>query len=188
VSYTRMDRSTAEDWVSPEADMAPATLDLVLGQLELLKEADGGGAAVNRYTHSLQTASRALHDGEDDETVVCALLHDIGDSLAPANHAELAAAVLRPFVGDQNWWVVKHHDIFQGYYYFHFVGEDRLLRDAYRGHPYFKACVRFCERWDQRSFDPDYPTESLNRFLPMTREIFGRAPKDTLIVAGPAAR
>jgi predicted HD phosphohydrolase len=182
VSYTRMDRMTAEDCASPETVTAPATLDIVLGQLELLKDEDHGTAAVNRYTHSLQTATRALHDGEDGETVVCALLHDIGDSLAPDNHAELAASILRPFVGDQNWWVVKHHDIFQGYYYLHFVGKDRKLRDAYRGQPYYKACVRFCERWDQRSFDPAYPTEPLDRFLPMVREIFGRTPKDSLIV------
>jgi predicted HD phosphohydrolase len=182
MTYTRMDRMTAEDCAYESPLAAPPTLDLVLGQLELLKDEDHGTAAVNRYTHSLQTASRALHDGEDDETVVCALLHDIGDSLAPDNHAELAATILRPFVGDQNWWVVKYHDIFQGYYYFHHIGKERTLRDAYRGQPYFKACVRFCERWDQRSFDPAYPTESLNRFLPMTREIFSRTPMDTLVV------
>jgi predicted HD phosphohydrolase len=177
-----MDRMTVEDCRHEGPDTPLPTLDFVLGQLELLKDEDHGTAAVNRYVHSLQTASRALHDGEDDETVVCALLHDIGDSLAPDNHAELAATVLRPFVGDQNWWVVKHHDIFQGYYYFHHIGKERTMRDAYRGNPYFKACVRFCERWDQRSFDPEYPTESLDRFLPMTREIFTRTPLDTLVV------
>jgi predicted HD phosphohydrolase len=177
-----MDRMTAEDCL-PDHDAAPPrTLDFVLAQLELLKHEDQGTAAVDRYTHSLQTATRALSDGADDETVVCALLHDIGDSLAPENHAELAASILRPYVGEQNWWVVKHHDIFQGYYYFEFVGKDRLTRDAYRCRPYFKACVRFCERWDQRSFDPAYPTESLNRFLPMVRDILGRPPKDLLVV------
>jgi predicted HD phosphohydrolase len=182
MTYTRMDQMTTEDCAYESPLGPPPTLDFVFGQLELLKDEDPGAAAVDRYTHSLQTASRALHDGEDDETVVAALLHDIGDSLAPDNHAELAAAVLRPFVGDQNWWVVKYHDIFQGYYYLHHVGKERTLRDAYRGQPYFKACVRFCERWDQRSFDPAYPTESLDRFLPMTREIFARTPKDLLVV------
>jgi predicted HD phosphohydrolase len=180
--YTRMDRMTAEDCLPDPAAAPPKTVDFVLAQLELLKEEDQGAAAVDRYTHSLQTATRALSDGADDETVVCALLHDIGDSLAPENHAELAASILRPYVGEQNWWVVKHHDIFQGYYYFEFVGKDLLTRDAYRGQPYFKDCVRFCERWDQRSFDPAYPTESLNRFLPMVRDILGRTPKDLLVV------
>jgi predicted HD phosphohydrolase len=176
-----MDQMTAQDCLPGGHSVPPPTLDFVLGQLELLKDEDHGTAAVNRYVHSLQTATRAMSDGADDETIVCALLHDIGDSLAPDNHAELAAAILRPFVAEQNWWVVKHHDVFQGYYYFHHIGKDRTLRDAYRGEPHFKACVRFCERWDQRSFDPDYPTAPLNRFLPMVREIFARTPQDLLI-------
>jgi predicted HD phosphohydrolase len=184
VTYTRMDQMTADDVLPTGVVAATPTVDFVLGQLDLLKTEDHGTAAVNRYTHSLQTATRAMTDGADAETVVCALLHDIGDTLAPDNHAELAAAVLRPFVGEQNWWVVKHHDVFQGYYYFQFVGKDRTLRDAYRGEPHFKACVRFCERWDQRSFDPDYPTEPLNRFLPMVREIFDRTPQDLLVARG----
>jgi predicted HD phosphohydrolase len=182
LTYTRMDRMTAEDCTYESGIAPPPALDFVLAQLELLKEEDHGTAAVDRYTHSLQTATRALHDGADDETVVCALLHDIGDNLAPDNHAELAATVLRPFVSEENHWVVQHHDLFQGYYYFHHIGKDRTLRDVYRGNPHFKACVRFCERWDQRSFDPAYPTESLNRFLPAAREIFDRPPKDLLTV------
>ena len=181
MTYTRMDRMTAEDCARMDGPSVP-TLDFVLGQLELLKDEDPGAAAVDRYTHSLQTATRALNDGADTETVVCALLHDIGDNLAPENHAELAASVLRPFVGAENWWVVKHHDIFQGYYYFHHIGKDRTIRDGYRDHPYFKSCVRFCQRWDQMSFDPAYPTESLDRFLPMAREVFARTPADLLVV------
>lgn len=182
LSYTRMDRMTAEDCVQG-ASLPPARmLDYVLSNLELLKDEDPGTAELDRYTHSLQTATRCLRDGETAETVVCALLHDVGDALAPDNHAELAAAILRPFVGEQNWWVVKHHDIFQGYYYFHLIGKDKKVRDEYRGNPYFGACVRFCHRWDQLSFDPGYPTEPLNRFLPMAREIFSRAPQDLLVV------
>ena len=130
------------------------------------------GYQVDRYTHSLQTASRALRDGADEETVVCALLHDIGDVLAPDNHSAVAAAILRPFVGERNHWVVQHHGLFQGYYYFHHRGEDRNARDRYRGHPHYQACVDFCERWDQQSFDPDYPTLPLTRFEPMVRRVF----------------
>jgi predicted HD phosphohydrolase len=155
-------------------------VDYLVSQLELLKDMDHDAAAVDRYVHSLQTATRCLRDGSDTETVVCALLHDIGDVLAPENHAELAASILRPYVSEQNWWVVKHHDIFQGYYYFHHIGKDRRLRDHYRASPYFRACVRFCQRWDQLSFDPAYPTEPLNTFLPMLREVFDRTPRDLL--------
>jgi predicted HD phosphohydrolase len=183
MTYTRMDQMTAED-CGQGPKIPPPTVDFVLGQLELLKDlGEGhGAAAVDRYVHSLQTATRAMHDGADDETVVCALLHDIGDVLAPRNHGEFVASILHPYVSDENWWVIKHHDLFQGYYYFQYVGKDPHIRDAYRGHPYFKSCVRFCQRWDQLSFDPAYPTEPLDRFVPMVRDIFARSPRDLLVV------
>jgi predicted HD phosphohydrolase len=181
VTYTRMDRMSAEDGIQLGSGPSVFPVDYLVGQLELLKGTDPGGGAVDRYVHSLQTATRCLHDGSDTETVVCALLHDIGDLLAPENHAELAASILRPYVSEQNWWVVKHHDIFQGYYYFQYIGKDRKLRDHYRGHPYFAACVRFCQRWDQLAFDPAYPTEPLDTFVPMLREVFGRQPRDLLV-------
>jgi predicted HD phosphohydrolase len=169
MTYTRMDRMSAQDALQMTGMPSAFPVDYLLGQLELLKDGDPQGAAVDRYTHSLQTATRCLRDGSDPETVACALLHDIGDVLAPENHAELAAAVLRPYVSEQ------------GYYYFHYMGKDRRLRDHYRASPYFGACVRFCQRWDQLSFDPAYPTEPLDTFLPMVREVFGRKPRDLLI-------
>ena len=181
MTYTRMDRMSAEDARHLVGGPSAVPVDYLLSQLVLLKDEDPLGAAVDRYTHSLQTATRCLRDGSDTETVVCALLHDIGDVLAPENHAELAASILRPYVSEQNWWVIKHHDIFQGYYYFHYLEKDRRLRDHYRASPYFGACVRFCQRWDQVSFDPEYPTEPLDTFLPMVREVFARKPRDLLI-------
>ena len=185
MTYTRMDRMSQEDAIQMAGTPPAFPMDYLVSQLELLKDEDHDPAAVDRYVHSLQTATRCLRDGSDTETVVCAVLHDIGDLLAPANHAELAASILRPYVSEQNWWVVKHHDIFQGYYYFHHIGKDRRLRDQYRASPYFGACVRFCQRWDQPSFDPTYPTEPLNTFLPMLREVFERKPRD-LYIARPS--
>lgn len=181
MTYTRMDRMSAADALQLAGTPAVFPVDFLLSQLALLRGEDAQAAAVDRYTHSLQTATRCLSDGSDAETVVCALLHDIGDVLAPENHAELAASILRPYVSEQNWWVVKHHDIFQGYYYFHYLEKDRKLRDHYRTSPHFGACVKFCQRWDQVSFDPDYPTEPLDTFLPMVREIFARTPRDLLV-------
>lgn len=181
MTYTRMDRMSAQDAVQMSGVPSPFPVDFLVGQLELLKDVDQDAAAVDRYVHSLQTATRCWRDGSDAETVVCALLHDIGDLLAPENHAELAASILRPYVSEENWWVVKHHDIFQGYYYLHHLGQDRKLRDHYRASPYFGACVRFCQRWDQLAFDPAYPTESLNTFLPMLREVFGAAPRSLMV-------
>jgi predicted HD phosphohydrolase len=112
------------------------------------------------------------NDGADDETVVCALLHDIGDVIAPANHSQAAAALLKPYVSETNYWIVLHHGLFQGYYWMHHYGEDRNSRDALKNSPYYEACVEFCERWDQKSFDPKFETRSLEHFLPVLKRVF----------------
>jgi predicted HD phosphohydrolase len=145
--------------------------DRILKHLELLA-GDTGGYAVDRLTHSLQSATRAQRDGRDDEYVVCALIHDIGDTLACVNHAELAATILEPFVSERNHWIVKHHAIFQGYYFFHHLGLDRNLRDRYRDHPHWKDCAEFCEKYDQNCFDRQYDTLPLEAFEPLVREVF----------------
>jgi len=132
------------------------------------------GYQVDRYEHSLQTATRAFRDGVDEETVVCALLHDIGDTLAPENHSQLAAAVLRPYISADNHWLIAQHGVFQGYYYFHHVGLDRNERDKFRGHPMFERTAAFCQNWDQPSFDPDYDTMPFAAFEPMVRRLFAR--------------
>ncbi len=147
----------------------------VLGILEGLK-GDRIGYRVDRYQHSLQTATRAQRDGARPDLVVAGVLHDIGEALAPANHSELAAAILQPYVDEETCFVVRHHGVFQGYHYFHKIGQDRDAREAYRGSPYFDATAHFCEAWDQRSFDPDYDTLPLEAFLPVIREVFARPP------------
>jgi predicted HD phosphohydrolase len=53
---------------------------------------------VDRLEHSLQCATLAQRDGKDNEYMVCALLHDIGDTLASYNHHDVATAILKPFV------------------------------------------------------------------------------------------
>ena len=145
--------------------------DRVLAHLKLLG-GDTGGYAVDRLTHSLQCATRCQRDGRDDEYVVCALIHDIGDTLATANHADLAATILEPFVDEKNLWIVKHHGIFQGYYFFHHLGLDRNLRDRHREHPYWRDCAEFCEKYDQNCFDPEYDTLPLEAFEPLVRQLF----------------
>jgi predicted HD phosphohydrolase len=145
--------------------------DRVLRHLELLA-GDTGGYAVDRLTHSLQSATRAHRDGRDEEYVVCALIHDIGDTLATVNHSELAAVILHPFVSEQNHWIVRHHGIFQGYYFFHHLGLDRDAREHYRGHEHFVACAEFCAKYDQNCFDPTYDTMPLDAFEPVLRRVF----------------
>jgi predicted HD phosphohydrolase len=144
--------------------------DRVLAHLRLLA-GDTGGYAVDRLTHSLQTATRAYRDGRDEEYVVCALLHDIGDTLATFNHADLAATILQPFVSEQNHWIVQQHAVFQGYYFFHHLGLDRNVRDRHRDHPWFRDCAEFCARYDQNSFDRAYDTAPLEFFEAMVRRL-----------------
>jgi len=140
------------------------------------------GYQITRLAHSLQTATRAQVDGADDEMIVGALIHDIGDSLAPENHSNFAAEIIRPYVRAEVTWIVEHHGVFQKVYYAHFYGEDPELRQAYRDHPYYESCVRFCERWDQAAFDPDYPTRSLEHFEPLVRRIFTRRAFDPAVL------
>ena len=154
--------------------------DRILTHLKLL-EGDTGGYAVDRLTHSLQSATRAQRDGRDDEYVVCALIHDIGDTLASVNHSELAATVLEPFVSEKNHWIVKHHGIFQGYYFFHHLGLDRNLRDRYRDHEWFRDCAEFCEKYDQNCFDSEYDTQPLESFEPALRKIFAEPRKSIYV-------
>ena len=182
-TFTRMQDATREDYKligRHSLEFFTGLPDRILRHLELL-DSDTGGYAVSRLTHSLQTATRAERDGRDEEYVVCALLHDIGDTLASANHSELAATILQPFVSEENHWIVKHHGVFQGYYFFHHFGLDRNAREAYRGHPLFGECAAFCARYDQNSFDPEYDTLPLAHFEPMVRKVFA-APKQSIYV------
>ena len=149
-----------------------------MAHLRLL-DGDYGGFAVDRLTHSLQTATRAQRDGRDDEYVVCALLHDIGDTLGSFNHPDIAAAILKPFVAEENLWMVEKHGIFQGYYFFHHLGMDRNMRDQYREHPHFARTVEFCAKYDGPAFDPQGETLPLSFFEPMVRRVFA-APKQTI--------
>lgn len=174
-----MQESTPEEWATIQAVEARNNADLVdrvMAQLLALREFEKA-FAVDRYEHSLQTATRAFRDGADEEMLVAALLHDIGDILAPDNHAQYAAAVLRPFVSDRTHWVVAHHDVFQGYYFWHHVGRDRNAREAHRGNPFFDDCEFFCEKWDQPAFDAEYENEPLETFEPMVRRVFARPPR-----------
>ncbi|MDG2060438.1 MAG: HD domain-containing protein [SAR86 cluster bacterium] len=180
-TFSSMTDGTSEDYtiIAEHAiDHASKLPDRVLEHLSIL-EGDTGGFAIDRLAHSLQTATRAYRDGKDEEYVVCALLHDIGDTLASANHADLAATMLKPFISDKNYWIVKHHGIFQGYYFFNYLGLDKNLRDEFKGHEYWNDCAEFCAKYDQNSFDPDYDNMSLDEFKPMVQKVFSK-PKESI--------
>jgi predicted HD phosphohydrolase len=170
--FRRMDEGTDADFAVlarvHERNMVNLP-DLLMGMLsDLRADAD---YPVDRLTHSLQTATRALRDGADDELVVVALFHDVGESLGPMNHGEVAAAILHPFISEANHWLLAHHGIFQTYFYGEHLGLDPDARDAFRGSPYYDATAAFCADWDEVSFDPDYDDEPMSTFEPIVRRV-----------------
>ena len=184
VDFIRMKDGTAEEFAflqRQEAAFAAGTAERVLAGLRAL-ENSMGGYRVSRLGHSLQSAARAERDSADIDWIVCALLHDIGDALAPHNHSQLAAAIVEPFVREECSWVVRHHGAFQMIYYGHHIGLDPEARARYRDNTNYGACVEFCERWDQASFDPDYDTPPLEHFEPMVREVFARDACDPAVI------
>jgi predicted HD phosphohydrolase len=189
VSFRQMQYGTREDYLLLDEAERRYAAGLGGRVLDALRKLDHSleGYPVSRLQHSLQAATRALRDKADEELVVAALIHDVGDELAPYNHAELAAAILRPYVRPEVTWIVQQHGLFQNYYYVHHFGGDRHARERLRDHPCYEACVHFCAAWDQCSFDPDYPTESLELFEPMLRRIFARTPHDPRYVSVPPA-
>ncbi len=176
VHFSNMKDATREDWrviLSNYRVWAQALPERILAHLRLL-DGEHGGNPVDRLQHSLQTATLAHRDGRDEEYVVCALLHDIGDSLASFNHSELAATLLKPFVSEKNHWIVQNHGVVQGYYWFHYLGTDRNKRDELRGHPWWNDVLEFCEKYDSPAFDPQLEAMPLEAFEPMVRRLFAQ--------------
>jgi predicted HD phosphohydrolase len=172
-AFHAMTEGTKEDWdkiAVGAIQLAAGLPDRVLAHLRQLG-GDYGGFAVDRLEHSLQTATRAHRANRDDEYVFCALIHDIGDLLGPLNHADVAAAVVKPFVSEQNHWMVEKHAIFQGYYFFHHLGLDPDMRERFRGHEWFDYTAEFCHEYDQPAFDPGYDTLPLEHFEPLVRQV-----------------
>ena len=173
VSFSKMEDGTAEEYAFLETLYTKCSHDLSDRVMGFLKQMQGErlGYQIDRYDHSLQSATRAERDGADEETIVCALLHDIGDVLSPDNHSQVVAAILQPFISERNYWVLKHHGLFQGYYYFHHINKDRNIREKFKDHQFYQACVDFCFKWDQCSFDPNYDNLPLEHFEPMVRRV-----------------
>ena len=187
VSFQRMQDGTREDYElleRHERDYVQELPERIFAALGMLKDSLGG-YALSRLDHSLQCATRALKDGADDELVVAALFHDVGDELAPYNHAEVAAGILRPYVRPEVTWIVEQHGLFQSYYYAHHLGGNRNGRDKFRDHRWYQACRDFCANWDQCSFDPHYASEPLATFEPLVRRIFSRPAHDPRYVGEP---
>ena len=183
-TFTRMDQSTAQDWALIGAEFlsfSRSLPDRILAHLKLL-DGDYGGFPIDRYSHCLQTATLALRDGRDEEYVVCALLHDIGDTLGCYNHPDVAAAILKPFVVEANLWMVQNHGIFQGYNFFHYLGMNRDMRDMFKDHPHYTRTEEFVALYDNPAFDPKGEILPIAEFEPMLRRVFAQ-PRNTIYKA-----
>ena len=181
VSFTAMADGTREDYemlAEREKIYVAGTADRLITELRSQANDTMTGYKITRLEHGLQSATRARRDGADIDWVVATLLHDIGDGLAPQNHDKFAAEIMRPYMREEVTWVVEHHGVFQMYYYAHHYGWDRELREKYKDSPYYQSCVDFCERWDQSSFDPDYPMDALESFEDDVRTVFARKAYD----------
>ena len=180
-TFGAMTEGTALDWkiiAAHNQQLASDVASRVLDHLKLL-EGDNGGFSVDRMEHSLQTATRAYRANKSDEYVVCALLHDIGDTLGSYNHPDIAVAILKPFVAEDHLWMVEKHGIFQGYNFFHHLGLDRNMRDQFEGHPAYDLTVEFCQEFDQTAFDPTYDSMALEEFVPAVEDLFAE-PKNSI--------
>jgi predicted HD phosphohydrolase len=177
MSFTRMDESTADQWAVIGAETTKNQGRVADRMLDLLRSlADiTDGFATDQLTHSLQTATRAERDGADDEIVFASLLHDVGKAISVPNHPAISAEIIRPYVRDEVYQMILHHQDFQGRHYYHHFGGDPDARSRYEGEPHFDLTARFADDWDQTSFDPDYPTEDLTHFEPLVREVTARA-------------
>ena len=178
VSFTEMKNGTKDDYLfldRHEKNFASKTAYRIVKFMSGLTETLEG-YQISRLEHSLQSATRAYKNGESEEMVVATLLHDIGDELAPMNHSEYAAAILKPYVSERTHWIVEKHGEFQMFYYAHHLGGDKNKRDKYKGHKYYQATIDFCEKYDQNSFDPNYKSLPLDFFKPMVKKIFSRKP------------
>jgi len=182
VSFTKMKNGTKEDYLfldKHEKNFANKTADRILKFMSNLTETLEG-YQVSRLEHSLQSATRAYRNKETEEMIVAALLHDIGDELAPLNHSEYAAAILKPYVSEKTHWIIEKHGEFQMFYYAHHLGGDKNKREKYKNHKYYQATKDFCENYDQNSFDPNYKSLPLEFFKPMVKRIFSRKPYSLL--------
>ena len=182
VNFTEMKNGTKEDYMfldKLEKEYVDETADRILGFLSRMTSTLEG-YKISRLEHSLQSATRAYKNEESEEMVVACLLHDIGDELAPLNHSEYAASILKPYVSEKTHWIIEKHGEFQMYYYAHHLGGDRNKRDQYKNHKYFQATIDFCENYDQNSFDPNYKSFPLEFFKPMVKNIFSRKPYSLL--------
>lgn len=176
MSFTRMDQSTAEDWMKIGGEVAKrqATMPQTIKNMLFALADQVDGFAIDQLQHALQTATRAARDGASEELIVAALCHDIGKVISVINHPAIAAEILKPYVAPETYEIVRTHQDFQGKHYYEHFGMDANLRKNHEQQPWFELAKKFTDEWDQAAFDPDYDTLPLEHFEPMIDRVFSK--------------
>lgn len=174
MSFKRMDEGRVEEWMAIGREVAkrqaqmPERIKSML--LELEEQVDGFN--INQLQHGLQTATRALRAGASEEVIVAALCHDIGKVISIENHPAIAAEILKPYVSQETYEIVRTHQDFQGRHYYALMGKNPNARSQYENEPWYERAVQFTDEWDQVAFDHEYDTLPLSYFEPMIDHIF----------------
>ena len=177
-SFTRMDESTQEQWMVIGEHVGrerERVFERMVWMLESLADITDG-FSTDQLTHCLQTATLAERAGADDEVVFASLLHDVGKAVSTANHGPIAAELIKPFVRDDVYQMIRVHQDFQGRHYYHHFGGDPDAREQHRDAltaEQFALAAQFADEWDQIAFDPEADTETLEHFLPLMRRVVG---------------
>lgn len=184
-SFGQSDASTALDWqiIQGSVRAQQAAVPQTVMNMLFANRTIYAGFPISRLEHTLQTATRALRAGASDELVLIALLHDAAEVLSGVNHAEVAAALVRPYVSEASYYLVRTHMEFQLKHYGEHVGMPTDLRDRYRNEAWYGDAVVFSDAWDEISFDPGYRSLPLAEFEPLVRQFFSRVPPHELRTA-----
>ncbi|MBI3653087.1 MAG: HD domain-containing protein [Acidobacteria bacterium] len=177
MSFTRMDEGRIEDWLVIAREVAarqarmPQIIKSMLQQLQ--EQVDGFN--LNQLQHVLQTATRALRAGASEEMVVAALCHDIGKVISIENHPAIAAEILKPYVSQETYEIIRTHQDFQGRHYYALMGKNPNGRSLYEAEAWYSKAVQFADEWDQTSFDHEYDTLPLDYFEPLLERVFAQS-------------
>jgi predicted HD phosphohydrolase len=177
MSFKRMDEGRPEEWMAIAREVTkrqarmPARIKSLL--LELEEQVDGFN--INQLQHGLQTATRALRDGASEEVIVAALCHDIGKAISIDNHPAIAAEILKPYVSQETYEIIRTHQDFQGRHYYALLGKNPNARSQYESESWYEKAVQFTDEWDQVAFDQEYDTLPLSYFEPMIDRIFAQS-------------
>jgi predicted HD phosphohydrolase len=176
ISFTRMDESTKEQWLHIGAQHAVnqgRVADRMLMLLESLREITDG-FNTDQLTHCLQTATLAELAGADEEIVFASLMHDVGKAVTVENHGAIAAELIKPFVREDVYQMIRVHQDFQGKHYYEHFGADPNARESHRAEltpEQFELAALFADEWDQIAFDAEYDTLPLEHFEPVVRKL-----------------